>query len=299
MRGILQEKGASGAKAAWLQAAGSPPAAAKRGSCPAAARQGRLSKRKRGGSCRGPAGRTGRSPGPGAGVSRPGAAGGLCQSGTSELCPPGVLQRAAPRRGALPGSGGGPAGAPGSAAPLPPPGPCLRDPHPGTYGPPPPGSSPQALTPSPSTAASAPSLLSAQQRFPQEGAAGAGRSPLPAARAAPGGTRGPEGEPGPAALELTRVLMRRRGPGTAGARSAHPGHGAGALRSHIWAEMALWKINAPASLFGERDTEVKRLLLILRGEDVLQWIHYIALKNQNTKQTLIGFMKTPIFSIRK
>lgn len=58
MRGILQEKGASGAKAAWLQAAGSPPAAAKRGSCPAAARQGRLNKRKRGGSCRGPAGRT-------------------------------------------------------------------------------------------------------------------------------------------------------------------------------------------------------------------------------------------------
>lgn len=222
---------------------------------------------------------SGIAPGPEPGVSHPGAAGGLCQSSTSELCPPGVLQCAAPRRGALPGSRGSPARAlPGSAAFLRPPGRCLRGPHLASTGcfPLAPLHRRLPLLPSKLPALRRVPPLSTQH-FQQEGAARVSRSPLPAARAgrlraAPGETaRPPAGrrgggsrgrrQPGTAALELTRVLMRRRGLGTPGARparSAHPGlpaapgHGAGGLRSQIWSEMALWMINAPACLFGER-----------------------------------------------
>lgn len=191
----------------------------------------------------------------------------------------------------------GPAAAPGSAAPLPPPGRCLRAPHPGTHGRPP----PWLL----STGAYPFSLQSSQRSAAPLSAAAlpAGRcSPAPAGARCPSGA-GRDTRPGGGA--------RAGGPGTDQGPNAAPGarHAwgplsttrawGGGLRSQIWSEMALWKVNAPASLFGERGTEVKRLLLILQGEDVLQWIHYIALKNQNTEQTLIGFIKTPIFSTRK
>lgn len=210
-----------------------PPAAAKSGSCPAKAQRGRLERRS--GSRELPrAGRqdSGAAPGREPGVSGPRAAGGLCQSGTSELCPPGVLQRAAPPAGSPSREPRGarhgrtPQRSPSAARALPA-GPApRRTANAGRF---PHSSSPQALTPSPFQAASTRprpsskySSISSRKVQP-----GPSRSPLPAARAgllpaAPAGTARPPagrpgaGSPGPAAA-------RDGGPGTDQGPNAAPG----------------------------------------------------------------------------
>lgn len=234
MRATLQEKAASSAKAAGLQAAGSPPAAARRGSCPAAAQRARLKKRP--GSRELPrAGRqdSGASPGPEQGLSGPRAAGGCARaalrscvrqvSSSAPLRPPGSPSRV-PR-------GAGRGRSPGAAEPFSPSataGALPAGPHLASRVIPPSllstGAYPFSLQSSQRSAASLLSLV--QRHFQQEGAArpqpeaafpsGPGASGARARRRsgpARRGEPGAGGSPGPtAALELTRVLMRRRGP---------------------------------------------------------------------------------------